>query len=74
VKKAVTIAIVLLLTSLAGCEAKESETSEKPLPEVNDENCLPENVAKVAPDDAREQFSSLCLRRSNFKPSEKKEW
>jgi entry exclusion lipoprotein TrbK len=57
-KKPATIAMVLLLTSLAGCESKESEVSEKPLPEVNDENCLPENVAKVTPDDAREQFVS----------------
>jgi len=74
VKKAVTIATALLLLSLAGCESRESEVSEKQLPEVNDENCLPENIAKVTPDNAREQFASLCLRRSNFKPSEKKEW
>ena len=66
--------MVLLLILLSGCESKESEVSEKQLPEVNDQNCLPERIAKVTPDDAREQFASLCLRRSTFKPSEKKGW
>lgn len=73
-KKTVAIAMVMLLTTLAGCESKEPEVDEQPLPEVNDQNCLPENIAKVIPDDVRERFASLCLRRSSFKPSEIKEW
>lgn len=73
-KKPATIAIAILLIALAGCDSKAPEVKEKPLPEVNDQNCLPENIAKVTPEDAREQFASLCLRRGTFKPSEKKEW
>ena len=68
------IAMVMLYTTLAGCESKESKLDEKPLPEVNDQNCLPDNIAKLTPDNAREQFASLCLRRSSFNASEKKEW
>ena len=73
-KKPATIAIVMLLIVLAGFDSKAPEVKEKPLPEVNNQNCLPENIAKVTPDDAREQFASLCLHRGSFKPSEKKEW
>jgi entry exclusion lipoprotein TrbK len=36
-----------------------------PLPEVNDENCKPENIAKLDKS-VQQAFSSLCLRRGRF--------
>jgi entry exclusion lipoprotein TrbK len=71
-KKGVHIMIASLLVVLVGCESKGSEVSE--LPEVNDENCLHENMKKMTPGETRNEFASLCLRRFNFKPSERKEW
>ena len=52
---------------LAGCD--------KPpvLPEVNEENCRLENVAKLA-EGVQQEFSSQCLRRGSFQPSEQKTW
>lgn len=73
-RKSVYVAVVLLLALLAGCDPKASEVDDPQLPEVNDENCLPENIAKITPSDAREQFRSMCFRRGSFKPSEQKEW
>ena len=52
------------------------ETTTKEVPTVNDENCKPENIAKIEDKTMREQFSADCLRRApgGFKASEKKEW
>ena len=57
---------------LAGCEKKPEPVT---LPEVNAENCKPENIAKIEDKGVQQAFSSLCLRRGGeFKPSPKREW
>jgi entry exclusion lipoprotein TrbK len=64
--------ITLLL--IAGCGSKVAETEVTQLPEVNTENCLPEKVAELKTQAAREKFSGLCLRQSRFKASEDRAW
>jgi entry exclusion lipoprotein TrbK len=44
------------------------------LPQVNDENCKPENLAKIGDKEAQQAFSSQCMRRGEFKQSPKREW
>lgn len=46
---------------LSGCFDSEPEVTE--LPEVNNQNCKPAEIAKVTPDSARQQFAGLCSRR-----------
>ena len=62
----------IFITTLLG--ACSPENSTKTMPVVNDENCKSENIAKIEDKTMREQFTSMCIRRSNFKPSPKKEW
>ncbi|EDC6278205.1 entry exclusion lipoprotein TrbK [Escherichia coli] len=66
-KKLSLAGAALAAALLAGCD--------KPpvLPEVNEENCRPENIAKLAKG-AQQEFSSQCLRRGSFQPSEQKTW
>lgn len=68
VTKKTTFAIIALVAALlAGCEKPPT------LPEVNEENCHPENIAKLAKG-VQQEFSSQCLRRGTFQPSEQKTW
>ncbi len=71
--KALSLASAALVAALVtGCD-NQSATSA--MPEVNDENCKPENIAKIGDKGTQQAFSSLCLRRSgDFKPSPKREW
>lgn len=68
----ITLAVLLI----CGCENGERE-APKPeqftFPEVNEENCKKENIAKL-PKQYITEFSSMCLRKGNATPSEHKEW
>ena len=64
------LAAALVAALLAGCEKKPEPVT---LPEVNAENCKPENIAKLDKS-VQEAFSSQCLRAGSFKPSEPKSW
>ena len=62
----------LVATLISACSP---ETPKNEMPVVSDENCKPENIAKVEDKETREQFASACLRRGpGFQPSPKKEW
>ena len=63
-------AAALMSALLAGCEKKPEPVT---LPEVNAENCKPENTAKLDKS-VQEAFISRCLRPGSFKPSEPKTW
>ena len=67
---ALTLALAMTSALLAGCEKKPEPVT---LPEVNAENCKPENIAKLDKS-VQEAFSSQCLRAGSFKPSEPKSW
>ncbi|EBX9589645.1 TPA: entry exclusion lipoprotein TrbK [Escherichia coli] len=71
--KALSLASVALVAALAaGCDNKPAMSA---MPEVNDQNCKHENIAKIADQGTQQAFSSLCLRRGgDFKPSPKREW
>ena len=71
--KALSLTSAALVAALvAGCDNKPATA---PMPEVNDENCKPENIAKIEDQGVQQAFSSLCLRRGGeFKPSPKREW
>ena len=67
----------LILTALVA--ALSSACSPQPAPKVemvavNDENCKPESIARIANEDARKKFGSMCFGRGKFKPSPKQEW
>ena len=71
-KQLLFLALAALTAALfGGCSL---ESSQKEMPVVNDENCEPENIAKIEDKVMREQFASMCFRRSNFRPSPKKGW
>jgi entry exclusion lipoprotein TrbK len=65
---------LLSLLMIAGCESNVSDAEVSQIPEANGGNCLPEKVAELRTQDQRERMSSLCLRRSNFKASERRQW
>ena len=69
-KPSILAAAALVAALLAGCEKKPESVT---LPEVNAENCKPENIAKLDKS-VQEAFSSQCLRAGSFKPSEPKSW
>lgn len=80
--------IFLLLISLSGCSEQSSEkvkngsvetqsdksAEKQALPEVNHENCKLENIQKITDRHIQEEFSGLCLRRVDYKPSPKVDW
>lgn len=58
------IAAVALVACLGACDGSAPEALEsQKTPEVNDENCKPENIAKVQPLELRQSFAGQCLRR-----------
>lgn len=57
-----------IVMGMAGCKP------EVVLPEATDENCTTENIMKLPTREAREEFSSLCLRRGKFQPSQPRPW
>jgi entry exclusion lipoprotein TrbK len=62
----------LLATLLAGCNKVPAEPEQ--MPELNAENCKPDNIAKIKNEAAREQFATTCLRLPGFKPSPPRSW
>lgn len=65
---------LLSLLLIAGCESNISDAEVSQMPEVNSENCVPQKVAELRTQDQRERMSSLCLRRSNVKASDSRQW
>jgi entry exclusion lipoprotein TrbK len=69
------IKTVFLTTGLLGLAACSEQPEEFTMPEVNNKNCLHENVMKMKPEELRQKFTSLCLRRNTIQPSDKpKTW
>lgn len=67
-----TVSGVWLLLMIAGCDNKPTVFA---LPEVNEQNCKPENIAKVQDKATQQKLSSLCLRQgSEFKASPDRKW
>lgn len=64
------VVATLAAAVLVGCEKKPEPAI---IPEVNAENCKPENIATLDKS-VHEVFSSQCLRAGTFKPSEPKTW
>jgi entry exclusion lipoprotein TrbK len=56
----------------AGCDHRPDTPQETPkaveMPQVNDENCKPENIGKVDTS-IRQKFADACFRRGSPKPS-----
>lgn len=67
--KATIIATVFSLTSCS----QEVPVPDMTMPVVNDENCLPENIASVD-EEIRQQFADACSTRGTFKPSTGRKW
>ncbi len=72
IKSLSLVSAALVVVLVASCDNKPATAS---MPEVNDENCKHENIAKIENKGVQQSFSSLCLRRGGeFKPSPKREW
>ncbi|MCS4511834.1 entry exclusion lipoprotein TrbK [Xylophilus ampelinus] len=72
--KALALALAALVAALvAGCDNKPKPAATVAMPEVNDKNCKPGNVAKVDAS-VRQQFADACARRGSFKPSTGRTW
>ena len=69
-------ALVTLLTVLiSACSTETPGTANTAaIPDINDENCMTENIKKIEDKEARETFAGLCIRRGNFVASPKKAW
>lgn len=78
VKQLLYLALVTMLITLIGACSKEepntTPTISIAIPEVNDENCMDKNIAKIADKKIREEFAGLCIRRGSFVASPKKSW
>jgi entry exclusion lipoprotein TrbK len=70
----VTAAALLAALVVACSPATPEGPSGKEMPVLNDENCKPENIAKIKDSAVREKFAQECLRRGTFKPSSGKKW
>lgn len=62
-KFAAAILLSGVTLQLSGCFDSEPESEVTKLPEVNNQNCKPAEVAKVSPEKARKEFAGLCSRR-----------
>ena len=65
------LATALAVVLIAGCDSKPAMPT---MPEVNDENCKTENIAKIQDKGMQQEFSGKCLRRGTFKPSTPRAW
>lgn len=67
-RKVKTLALAAVVAALvAAC-------GPKAMPEVNDENCKPAIVEKLADKAMQQEFSRKCLHRGAFTPSEPRKW
>lgn len=65
----------LLTALMSACSTETPSTpNTAAIPEVNDENCMTENIKKIEDKEAREAFAGLCIRRGSFVASPKKAW
>lgn len=75
--KSITYTIFIFILLLGGCgddkPTQRDNVVEYELPEANAETCKPEAIAKMPPE-VKEEFSKICLRNSNLKESEHREW
>ena len=72
-KTSVLMLAALVMTLVAGCD---NNPVAQAAPEVNDENCLIENIKKIEDKTTRERFAGQCSRRPvGLAPTEKpKNW
>lgn len=69
-----SLSLLLVACALAGCDNKPAPAPpQAALPEVNDENCKNENIAKLDPA-IRQPFADACFRSGTHKPSTGRTW
>ena len=57
------------------CVGCSKEPLPANLPVVNDENCKKENIARIQPESAQQEFSSKCFRRNRaVRSTSQKAW
>lgn len=55
----------ILLTACGNTDSQDKAA----LPDVNDVNCMAENIQKISDKDVREQFAMLCKTRPSNAPT-----
>jgi entry exclusion lipoprotein TrbK len=68
-----TMILTTILAFLISACSPQPYAEEK-MAAVNDENCKPESIAKIADKATRNQLADMCVRRGTFKPSPKRAW
>jgi entry exclusion lipoprotein TrbK len=74
VNNSLALASAALLAALVvGCDNKPEPPKAVDMPQVSEENCKFENVARIDAS-VRQQFADACFRRGTFKPSPVRTW
>lgn len=73
-KKQITQSVFTALVAALGSACSQQAAPKAEMLAVNDENCKPESITRIADEDARKKFGSMCFGRGKFKPSPKQEW
>jgi entry exclusion lipoprotein TrbK len=70
-----SLTVLLVIFVAAGCGEKPESAPPAPaaLPEVNNENCKTENIAKLDPS-IRQHFADACFKSGTYKPSSGRTW
>ncbi len=63
--------LLILTLILAGCDRSRADI---PLPEVNEENCKPENTSRIKNEEIRNKYITQCALRSTVTPSKPRGW
>ena len=69
-----TTKILIAITALAATAACSPKPGLQTMPEVNDENCIHENIQKLTDKAMQQEFAGKCLRRGTFTPSPPRKW
>lgn len=63
---------LIAITALAATVACSPKPELQTMPELNDENCIHENIQKLTDKAMQQEFAGKCLRRGSFTPSPRK--
>lgn len=67
-KKTNIFIVIGISVIISGCEKPQAS-----MPEINEENCKPANIAALDPA-IRENVSSKCIRLGSFEESKPRKW
>lgn len=73
-KHLMILAFATFMAALATACSEEAPQAKKEMSVVSDENCKPDNIAKIEDEAMGAQFADACARRGGFQPSSGRSW